>query len=166
MRHLPLTGLLLLLLAIVGGSVAFEVASHGSATRERAPALPSDVLVGPRVTLTSLRGTPAVISFWASWCGPCRREAPELERLHRSLGDRAKVVGVNSMDELKAARTFARDHRLTFPSLRDGDGAVGRAYGLVGLPTTIVLDSHGQIASVLNGPQTESSLREALELAG
>ena len=72
------------------------------------------------------------------------------------------MVGVNWTDGLSAARAFVRDHRLTFPNLRDPDGAVGQAYGIVGLPTTVILDSHGRIATVLIGPQTVAALSEAL----
>jgi cytochrome c biogenesis protein CcmG/thiol:disulfide interchange protein DsbE len=161
-RSRLLTGLSLI--AVVGGLVSLDLASGGPGGRARklAPALPSRPLDPPRVTLASLRGEPAAINFWASWCTPCRREAPEIERLHRSPNGPGQVVGVNWTDGLSAARAFVRDHRLTFPNLRDPDGAVGQAYGIVGLPTTVILDSHGRIATVLIGPQTVSTLSEAL----
>ena len=151
------------LVGVVGGLAAFELASGGPGSRagEPAPALPGRVLVPPKATLASLRGEPVAINFWASWCTPCRREAPELEQLHRAPHSPGQVVGVNWRDGLSAARAFVRDHRLTFPNLRDPDGDVGRAYGIVGLPTTVILDSRGRIASVLNGPQTGAMLRRA-----
>jgi peroxiredoxin len=93
-------------------------------------------------------------------------EAPALERVARSLDGRARVVGVNWTDSLSAARSWVDDYRWTFPNLRDASGSVGSDYGLSGLPTTFIIDSHGRITDVLFGPQSESSLREALESAG
>jgi thiol-disulfide isomerase/thioredoxin len=153
------------LLAVVGAVAAFELVSPSPESRvgKRAPELPSELIVPPKVTLASLRGEPAAINFWASWCTPCRREAPELEGLHRSPTSPGHIVGVNWSDRLSAAREFVRDHRLTFPNLRDADGAIGRAYGIVGLPVTVLLDSRGRITTVLNGPQTAATLRAAFE---
>jgi cytochrome c biogenesis protein CcmG, thiol:disulfide interchange protein DsbE len=131
-----------------------------------APPLPTSVLVPPRATVAALGGRPVAINFWASWCEPCRKEAPALERVARSLDGRAQVVGVNWTDSLGAARSWVDDYRWTFPNLRDANGSVGSDYGLSGLPTTFIVDSRGRIADVLLGPQSESSLREALESAG
>jgi cytochrome c biogenesis protein CcmG/thiol:disulfide interchange protein DsbE len=162
-------GIILGLLA--GGAVAVlvvaEIATSGSGTGKRvAPALPSQVLRGPRLELASMRGKPALVNFWASWCAPCKQEAPELERLARARQGQARVVGVDWNDTTANAMDFIRQQGLTYPILRDGSSEVGKRFGLTGLPTTFVLDSHGRIADVLLGPQTESSLREALRSAG
>jgi cytochrome c biogenesis protein CcmG/thiol:disulfide interchange protein DsbE len=153
---------------VIGALVGIELisGSSGKQAGRRAPPLPASVLVPPRATLAALRGKPVAINFWASWCVPCRKEAPALERLARSLDGRAALVGVNWTDRLGAARSWVDDHRWTFPNLRDANGSVGSDYRLSGLPTTFILDSHGRIADVLLGPQSESSLREALESAG
>jgi cytochrome c biogenesis protein CcmG, thiol:disulfide interchange protein DsbE len=152
------------LLAFIGVVAALEASGGGrdSPVGERAPALPSEVIVPPKTTVAALRGAPTVINFWASWCTPCRREAPELEQMHRFRKGRWKIVGVNWNDGLGAARAFIRDHRWTFPNLRDADGVVGQAYGIIGLPTTVILDSRGRIATLLSGPQTVDTLRAAL----
>ena len=151
------------LLAVIGAVAALEVSGSGPERRAwpRAPALPTEVITPPKVTVAGLRGKPAAINFWASWCTPCRREAPELERLHRSRTTAGRIVGVNWNDRLSAARAFVRDHRWTFPNLRDADGSVGGGYGIGGLPTTVILDSRGRIVQVLAGPQTVTSIREA-----
>jgi cytochrome c biogenesis protein CcmG/thiol:disulfide interchange protein DsbE len=138
----------------------------GARTGARAPQLPTSVLVPPRATLDSLRGEPAAINFWASWCHPCRKEAPELQRLARSLPARTRLVGVNWSDNRRWARSYVERYGWTFPNLRDPDGRVGQEYGLAGLPMTFILDSRGRIAEVLRGPQTESSIRAALGSAG
>jgi cytochrome c biogenesis protein CcmG, thiol:disulfide interchange protein DsbE len=82
-------------LAIAGAVVVAEIATSGGGSEDPrpAPALPTEVLVGPRVTLTSLRGKPALVNFWASWCTPCKKEAPELERLASGLNGRAPRRG-------------------------------------------------------------------------
>jgi cytochrome c biogenesis protein CcmG/thiol:disulfide interchange protein DsbE len=86
---------LLLALAVAAAIVAATgLGGRSASDRARpAPALPTSVLVPPRVTVASLRGRPAAINFWASWCTPCRQEAPALERVARSLDGRARLVG-------------------------------------------------------------------------
>jgi thiol-disulfide isomerase/thioredoxin len=156
------------LLGLIGVVAGIEVFAGGgkSEVGSRAPALPTELITPPKTTVASLRGEPAAINFWASWCTPCLREAPELEQLHQSQKGRWNIVGVNWNDRLSAARDFIRDHRWTFPNLRDPNGEVGREYGVVGLPTTVILDPRGRIERVLPGPQTVSSIREAFGSAG
>ena len=156
---------------VTAGAIAalavFGLASNGSGSAgRRAPGLPGERLAGPPVTLTSLleqaRGRPALVVFWASWCGPCASEAPALERFYLSPAGSALIVGVNWSDALSGARSFIRRYSWTFPDLRDSDGTVGNAYRLTGLPTTFVVDARGRIRSVLRGPQSEASLARAL----
>jgi thiol-disulfide isomerase/thioredoxin len=158
----------LVALGVIGALVAAELlsGSSGSGEGRPAPQLPTSVLVPPAVRIETLRGEPAAINFWASWCEPCRREAPNLERLSRSLHGRARVVGVDWTDGLGSARSFIRRYHLTYPNLRDAEGVVGHRYGLYGLPTTFIVDSRGRIADVLPGPQSAPDLRRALRVAG
>lgn len=147
--------LVVLLVVLVGGNAR-------QAKGRPAAALPSQVLVGPKVNLASLRGRPAIIHFWASWCPPCVKEAPELARLAGQLHGRASLVGVDWSDSRASAATFVRQHRWTFPVLIDSSGTVGSAYGLTGLPTTFLLDRQGRILRRLIGPQTASGLLAAI----
>jgi cytochrome c biogenesis protein CcmG, thiol:disulfide interchange protein DsbE len=128
------------------------------------PELPHEVLVPPRATLASLRGRPAAVVFWASWCEPCRQEAPGFARLARRLQGRASLVGVDWEDERDAAIAFVRRYRWRFPVLR-ANAAPGARYDVVGLPTTLIVDRHGHIASVLRGPQSGADLARALGLS-
>jgi cytochrome c biogenesis protein CcmG, thiol:disulfide interchange protein DsbE len=163
-------------IAIVAGAaiaalIAFGLGASGSKTvGRRAPALPSERLAGPPVTLARLlataHGHATVITFWASWCGPCAREAGALERFSRSAPGRGRLVGVDWSDGLSGARAFVARHRWTFPVLRDAEGTVGNDYRLTVLPTTFVLDSHGRIRKVLRGPQTTGTLTRAMARAG
>ncbi len=147
--------------------VVFGLASHrGVSVGRAAPALPRERLVGPPLTLDGLRtaaaGRPVLVVFWASWCEPCAREAPALERFSQSIAGRGRVVGIDWSDGLAGARSFIRRYSWTFSNLRDSQGTVGNAYHMTGLPTTFVLDGHGRIRTVLRGPQDEGSLGRAL----
>jgi thiol-disulfide isomerase/thioredoxin len=154
---------LLAVLAIAAALAAIELLSGGGGSAERpAPTLPTAVLVPPGESLARLRGKPALVNFWASWCGPCHEEAHRLERFARSLHGRARLVGVDWSDGLAGARSFVRRYGFTFPVLRDPQGTVGERYGINGLPTTFVLDPSGQIVETLHGPQTTADLRKAL----
>jgi cytochrome c biogenesis protein CcmG/thiol:disulfide interchange protein DsbE len=148
---------------VIGGLVAAEFLTADGMQAERpAPALPDQVLSGKRVTLGSLRGKPALINFWASWCPPCRQEAPELRRFDQSLHGRASLVGVAWNNDAASARKFIAQAGWRYPVLRDSSQSVGEAYGFTGLPATYVLDARGRIVDTLQGPQTAKTLRAAL----
>jgi cytochrome c biogenesis protein CcmG/thiol:disulfide interchange protein DsbE len=174
MKRAPGTGRQLLAWAAAATVLALVLAiglsGKGNAGGRLAPALPRELLAGPPVTLATLRaaagGRPALVVFWASWCEPCRREAPAVERFARSPGGRGRVVGVDWSDETQSARRFVREYEWSFPNLRDGEGTVGYAYGLTGLPTTYVIGADGRIETTLRGPQTEQTLGHALAAIG
>jgi cytochrome c biogenesis protein CcmG, thiol:disulfide interchange protein DsbE len=167
-RSLGPRSALLVALAVAVAIVAATGLGGRSATQlaRPAPALPTGVLVPPRVTVASLRGRPAAINFWASWCTPCRQEAPALEHLARSLHGRARLVGVDWSDPLSDARAYIERYGWTFPILRDTGGAAGDEYRLTGLPNTFILDPRGRITEVLQGPHSAGALRRALSAAG
>jgi cytochrome c biogenesis protein CcmG/thiol:disulfide interchange protein DsbE len=157
-----------LVVAAIAAAAVFGLASHSS-TGRRAPTLPRETLEGARVTLASLlagaHGKPALVVFWASWCGPCAQEAPALERFSKTSVGRGRIVGVDWSDARSGAVQFLRRYAWTFPNLRDAEGLVGNSYGLTGLPTTFVIDADGRIQAALRGPQSERSLRSALAAA-
>jgi cytochrome c biogenesis protein CcmG/thiol:disulfide interchange protein DsbE len=155
-----------LVLAAIAGVVAAEIATSGGQAPRPAPALPTEVLSGHRVDVESLRGKPALINFWASWCGPCKQEAPELRRFSQDVGHHVSLVGVDWNDRPDNARAFIAESGWRYPVLRDSSGEVGNAYGLNGLPTTFVLDPSGDIVQKLQGPQTASDLTRAVAAAG
>lgn len=123
--------------------------------RPPAPGLTLPVLlaadgVGPRgaeVSLEDLRGRTVVLNFWASWCEPCEREAPVLDRIARRYpASEVLVLGVDVQDLRENALEFAAEYRIRYPSLRDGGDGAYRAYELTGLPETFVIDPEGRIA--------------------
>jgi DsbE subfamily thiol:disulfide oxidoreductase len=125
-----------------------------------APALPTQSLHQPKVTVGSLRGRPYLVNFWASWCPPCEEEAPDLARF-ADAGRGVRLVGVDLRDDAKRAQAFIDRYRWNFPILSDRDGAVAADWSVQGLPTTLVVDRRGQIVKTLNGPQTAASLAAA-----
>jgi cytochrome c biogenesis protein CcmG, thiol:disulfide interchange protein DsbE len=163
MRAWPKRLLWVLLVAAAAAGLGVGLSRSGSATSGRpAPGLPRELLAGPA---PARRGSPELVVFWASWCGPCAQEAPALEDFAQSAAGRGHVIGVNSSDGPSEARSFIRRHGWTFTNLRDASGAVGSAYGVSGLPTSFVLDASGRIRAELHGPQDEQALARALAQA-
>jgi len=149
---------------VVAVIVVAEVASGGGndSNGRQAPPLPAKALRPPGVDLAELRGKPALVDFFASWCNPCAAEAPTLRKLSQELGDQATIVAVDWDDAGDPARAFVRKHGWDFPVLADTSGTAGEKYGLVGLPTSFVLDPQGKIVATFRGPQSEARLRQAL----
>jgi cytochrome c biogenesis protein CcmG, thiol:disulfide interchange protein DsbE len=155
-----------MLAVVLAVGLAIGLSGKGGSGGRVAPALPRERLAGPPATLATLRsaahGRPALVVFWASWCEPCRHEAPAVERFASSPAGRGRVVGVDWSDEAQSARRFVHEYHWSFPNLRDGEGTDGYAYGLTGLPTTFVVGADGRIEATLRGPQTEQTLGRAL----
>jgi cytochrome c biogenesis protein CcmG/thiol:disulfide interchange protein DsbE len=144
--------------------VVFGLRGGHSVTGRTAPSLPQERLTGSSVTLAGLlaaaHGKPAVVVFWASWCDPCKQEAPALQRFSQRVPGR--LVAVDTGDVAAEARAFIHRYGWTFPDLRDGEGTTGNRYRIATLPTTFVIDGSGHIRAVLHGPQTEASLSRAV----
>jgi thiol-disulfide isomerase/thioredoxin len=153
------------LAGLAAAVIAAIFLAHASTTRRPAPPLPTAVRQGRAVTLADLRGHAAAIVFWAAWCDNCHAEAPSVERFAQSPGGRGHVIGVDSSDGGNW-RGFLRSYRWSFPVLADSDGVASSAYGLRGLPATVILDPRGRIASTRYGVQTVASLRSELAAAG
>jgi cytochrome c biogenesis protein CcmG, thiol:disulfide interchange protein DsbE len=136
--------------------------SLGAGERDSAPALELPRLSGAGVeTLEDYRGKVVVLNFWASWCEPCRKESPLLERWHQRMEDRdGTVLGVDVQDVTDDARKFISEYGLTYPMLRDGEGITREIFAIVGFPETFVLDRRGRITAVRRGPVDERFMRE------
>ena len=116
--------------------------------------------------LAGLRGKVVMLNFWATWCGPCRQEMPRLEALHRELSARGLVLlGVNGESE-QSARNFVRENGYTFPTLVDSGNHVAGQFRVTAIPTAVVIDREGRVASYLVGLHSEKTLRDALARAG
>ena len=116
-----------------------------------------------RVRTADLRGAPLVVNFWASWCGPCRREMPALVAVAERFEGRVQFVGVNHQDNREDAVDFAASAGLSYVSGSDPDGEVARRTGLRGMPTTLFVDAEGRILERRTGEMTEATLAETIE---
>jgi cytochrome c biogenesis protein CcmG/thiol:disulfide interchange protein DsbE len=161
-RVLPATVLVALaaLLALLAYGVTTNSPSRSIDDALRAgnrPAAPSIDLPrlgsGGHASLGDYRGRIVVVNFWASWCAPCRTEAPLLQRWQQRLrAVNATVLGIDVEDLSSDALGFVRQHHLTYPSLRDGSAAAAHRFGVAGYPETFVLDRRGRIAALHRGP--------------
>jgi len=116
-----------------------------------------------RIDLSSYKGDVVVVNVWASWCPPCRKEAPELEKVYQETKDRGvQFVGIDFRDNRGSAEDFARDRGLTYPSIYDYGGRTLKALGVpVGaVPTTVILDRELRPAVVYLKSIGEQELRD------
>lgn len=137
------------------------VLSRGSpGTRRLTRALADDEL-----SLAELRGVPSVVNFWASWCPPCRSEAPRLERAWRSARARVAFVGLNMQDLRGDARAFLDEFEITYPNVRDGSDGVAREWGVTGLPETFFIDRRGRVVGRVIGAIDSRQLTDGVRSA-
>ena len=119
-----------------------------------------------RVDLAELRGTPVVLNFWASWCDPCREEAPLLQRGWRSARRQGVLfVGINMQDVREDARQFLREFGQDFPNVRDPTRDTARRWGATGIPETFFISRQGKVVGHVIGVVSARQLSEGMRAA-
>jgi cytochrome c biogenesis protein CcmG/thiol:disulfide interchange protein DsbE len=112
----------------------------------------------------SLAGKAGVINFWASWCIPCREEAPLLEATSRRLASRGvTVLGIDHQDFAGDARSFARRYGMTYPSVFDKGDKLYTRFGLTGVPETFCTNRAGKVVAHIPGAATRQSLDQCIK---
>jgi thiol-disulfide isomerase/thioredoxin len=114
------------------------------------------------VDLSSLLGKPIVLNMWSSTCTICRTESPLFEQMSRELGDRVRLVGIDTADERPAALAFVQRYHLTYLQLFDPGEHVGSGYGIPGLPVTVFISARGKVVGENIGALTHTSFSHYL----
>ena len=136
----------------------------GSLQGRPAPEFTLALFDGGEISLSDLRGQVVVVNFWASWCTPCRDEAPLLEEAWRSYRDRGVVfLGVDYVDTEGEALAYLSEFGITYPNGPDRGSLIGRAFGITGIPETFFIDPQGTVAFVYPIPIDRATLVAALE---
>lgn len=120
------------------------------------------LLAERQLALRQLRGRPVVLNFWASWCIPCKQEAPRLDAAAHAYSGKVVFLGIDVQDLTSDARVFLRHHDVRYASLRDNAGATYDGYGLTGVPETYWLDAHGRIVAHFAGPVSSAQLEDGI----
>jgi thiol-disulfide isomerase/thioredoxin len=138
----------------------FDPSDEAKAGDPDAPGLPDWYRSADGSQLPASNGEVLVVNWWASWCGPCKDEAPELVAVAEDYKGRVTVVGLNAgaQDLHSDARAFAREYELDLPLVR-ADRADEGAWGVNGFPVTYVIGTDGRISSFVNGPIDSETLR-------
>lgn len=161
-------GLALAAVLLTGCSGGVEATPRGEvipvADREPAPEVGGDLVGGGTLDPASTAGVVTVVNFWGSWCGPCRVEVPELQRLADDDPE-VRVVGVDLRDQEQFAQAFLDERGISYPSVHDPSGELAAAFAawpLTRTPSTVVIDADGRVAAAYPGPVTAADLQRAL----
>jgi peroxiredoxin len=149
---------------------AAGLASAATAVGGNAPDFTLKTLGGPNMRLQEQRGKVVLVNFWATWCGPCRKEIPHLNRIadkYKSSG--LVLMGVNVDDDVRNASDVATKLKVSFPVLLDTDKRVSKLYDLNSMPSTMVIDRSGRVRYLHRGyqdgyeDQYEKQIRDLLK---
>ena len=139
--------------AVVGAlALALGTVASAAAPAAAAPDFTLRTTLGPNLRLQEQRGKVVLVNFWATWCGPCKQEMPELNKLYDKYRASGFVLlGVNVDDNARHASEVAAKLGIRFPVLLDTDKTVSRLYGLSTMPTTVLIDRDGRVRHVHSG---------------
>ena len=151
-------------------AVVASTASPALAPATAAPDFTLHAMSGPNLQLKDQRGRVVMVNFWATWCGPCRQEMPQLNRLYEKYKSSGFVLlGVNVDDDVTKAAEVAAKLGVTFPVLLDTEKTVSKLYDVSTMPSTMIIDRDGKVRYVHRGylagyeESYEKQIRELLK---
>ncbi|MSP13952.1 MAG: TlpA family protein disulfide reductase [Chloroflexi bacterium] len=160
--HIAVVALLLGFISLFGFGIRMR--GVGPVDHGPAPAFTLQLFDGESLSLAGLQGKVAVINFWASWCVPCRQEAPILEKTWQRYRAKGVVfIGVAYIDTEPEARAFLKEFKVTYPNGPDLGTRIAQAYRIRGVPETYFVDKNGQVTYMHIGPLDEGTLTAAIE---
>ncbi|MCS6871660.1 MAG: TlpA disulfide reductase family protein [Anaerolineae bacterium] len=166
-RHSPLTALLFVavpLMIVIGLGAALVQSDQGQLSSGMAPTFRLPLYNGDVFDLSEQRGKVVLINFWASWCGPCRSEAAELNAVWDTFRNQDfAMVGIGYLDNERDARAFLAEFGVEYPTGHDDRSVIARAYRIRGVPETFLINRRGEIAHVIIAPTTINVLRPLIE---
>lgn len=121
---------------------------------------------GQSVTLSSLRGKPILLNFWATWCPPCRKELPQLQEFHERYGEKITLVGINWGENAQIVREFLDRFGVGYLNLLDERGTAFTLYRLTGIPETFFIDPEGYLRGAWIGPITSEEIAKGFARLG
>ncbi len=143
------------------------VKANADLSGQVAPDFKLKSLEGREVGLEDLRGKVVLLDFWATWCGPCRRDLPMIEKLHREFNAKGLVVlGLTTGEDTAALSQFLLTTKLSYPILTAAETVTSQSYSVNAFPTVVLIDREGKIAFYHVGAGSESALRESLAKLG
>jgi len=150
----------LFVFALLSGCGAGDPDPASVVVGNQAPDFSLTALDGTTVKSSSLKGSPVILNFWATWCRPCASEIPELKQL--AVNSEVKVIGIAlDQDGLETLKPFVQSNNINYTVLV-GDEEIFRQFNGVGIPYTLVLDSSQRIVKIYRGPTTRESLEQDL----
>lgn len=153
------------LIAILLTAGAYQAHAQTKATVEKAPDFTLKLLDGTEATLSKLNDRPVVINFWATWCGYCVKEFPDLEELWAEYGEKIHILAVNVGETKKVIDDFLKKTPYTFPIVMDTNYTASRAYNVSGIPVTYIIGKDGSIVFSRVGMMSKKDMITAVEAA-
>ncbi|HEU5103398.1 MAG TPA: TlpA disulfide reductase family protein [Roseiflexaceae bacterium] len=144
---------------LIGESGPAEIPQVGQVAPDFQYTMPD----GTTHKLSDLRGKKVLVNFWATWCGPCRSEMPDLQKVLGETGDSVAVLGVNKAQELKELAPFAEELRISFPLIANPSGDIAGRYAAQNLPTSYFINSDGTIGLKKTGVMNYSFIKTHLD---
>lgn len=180
MRRSPVPVAVIVLAVLLVGVLAYGLLGRSSTNLDTAvqrgerPVAPATEVALPELgaegtqTLASLKGKIVFVNVWASWCDPCKAEAPLISLVHDGLekNGEGQVLGVTHVDPSAKSIAFAKEYGLSFPSVRDVDDEIYDGFGATGPPETYVLDREGRVAAISRGVISPTFVNKALAAVG